>query len=411
MAHAAKYAASATGHMLSHYDRSKSHLGENIDPERTNLNYNLAPHREGGQLEFIHKRMAEVRCLKRADVNVLCDWVVTLPKYKPFRTDIHITPNKEAVERLFFERVYQFLCNRYGEKNVVSAFVHRDETTPHIHFAFLPITADKKHGGEKLSAKEVITRQDLKTFHRDLERHLGQFRDWEFEILNEATKDGNKTVAELKKQTAHEEVLKEQEKAVEARRATQQLEQVKKGLEGEITALQTTKERLTAQEVKDLKGEKTLLGGLKGVSFKDYEALKRTAEQVDSMAVKVESIAAERDQALARAERADQRATAAYADANRQLSEKIKEVEADRPSLKMQTEVVQLRMENDRLRKENGGLAEKLERARHTIAYLLNILKEKLPEIYAAVTQRNSPVADQTPEQKPKPKRNRDMER
>ena len=68
---------------------------------------------------------------------------------------------------------------------------------------------------------------------------------------------------------------------------------------------------------------------------------------VDSMAVKVESIAAERDQALARAERADQRATAAYADANRQLSEKIKEVEADRPSLKMQTEVVQLRMEND----------------------------------------------------------------
>lgn len=116
MAHAAKYAASATGHMLSHYDRSKSHLGENIDPERTNLNYNLAPHREGGQLEFMHKRMAEVRCLKRADVNVLCDWVVTLPKYKPFRTDIHITPNKEAVERLFFERVYQFLCNRYGEK-------------------------------------------------------------------------------------------------------------------------------------------------------------------------------------------------------------------------------------------------------------------------------------------------------
>ena len=53
MAHAAKYAASATGHMLSHYDRSKSHLGENIDPERTNLNYNLAPHREGGQ-QFIY---------------------------------------------------------------------------------------------------------------------------------------------------------------------------------------------------------------------------------------------------------------------------------------------------------------------------------------------------------------------
>lgn len=401
MAHAAKYAASATGHMLSHYDRSKDNLSGNIDPERTHLNYNLAPHREGGQLEFMHRRMAEVRCLKRADVNVLCDWVVTLPRYKSCRTDIHITPNKEAVERLFFERVYQFLSNRYGEKNVVSAFVHRDETTPHIHFAFLPITIDKKHGGEKLSAKEVITRQDLKTFHRDLERYLEQFRDWEFEILNEATKDGNKTVAELKKQTAHEEVLKEQEKAVEARRATQRLEREKKGLEGEITALRTTKERLTAQEVKDLKGKKNLLGGLKGVSFKEYEALKRTAEQV-------ESIAAERDRALARAEQADQRATAAYEDADRQLAEKVKEVEADRPSMKMQMDMVQLRRENDQLKKENRGLSEKLERLKHTVDYLLGIVREKLPEIYAAVMQRSAPA--RTPERKPK-KHDRGMER
>ena len=129
MAHAAKYTASASGHMLSHYDRSKDGLSGNIDPSRTHLNYNLGPEREGSQLDFIHQRMSEVRCLKRADVNIMCDWVVTLPKYQWHDNNIHMTPNKEQVERIFFERVYRFMADRYGEQNIISAYVHRDETT------------------------------------------------------------------------------------------------------------------------------------------------------------------------------------------------------------------------------------------------------------------------------------------
>ena len=86
---------------------------------------------------------------------------------------------------------------------MVSAFVHRDETTPHIHFAFLPITADKKHGG-KAVCKGSYYPAGLKDLPPGFRAAFGAVRDWEFEILNEATKDGNKTVAELKKQTAHE---------------------------------------------------------------------------------------------------------------------------------------------------------------------------------------------------------------
>ena len=170
----------------------------------------------------------------------------------------------------------------------------------------MPVTEDKKRGGEKVSAKEVITKNDLKTFHTDLERYLDSFRDWHFEVVNEATKDGNKEIAELKKQTAHEEVLKAQQEALQARqRALQEQESIKplveqkNALRGEIEALQTEKEVLTAAEVEAIKGEKkTLLGGLKGVTHKEFEAVKRTA-------VAVESMTAERDQALARAERAD----------------------------------------------------------------------------------------------------------
>ena len=173
-----------------------------------------------------------------------------------------------------------------------------------MHFAFVPVTEDKKRGGEKVSAKEVITKNDLKTFHTDLERHLDSFRDWHFEVVNEATKDGNKEIAELKKQTAHEEVLKAQQEALQARqRALQEQESIKplveqkNALRGEIKPYRP-KRGLTAAEVEAIKGEKTLLGGLKGVTHKEFEAVKRTAAAVESMT-------AERDQALARAERAD----------------------------------------------------------------------------------------------------------
>lgn len=392
MANAQKYTRAACGHLAAHYERRKDEKGEyvkfgnqDIDPQKSHLNYNLAPRRGLEQIDFIRQRTTEARTLKRDDVNVMCSWVVTLPEYRHHNQNIHVSPDKEQVERLFFERTYQFLCDRYGEQNVISAYVHKDEKTPHMHFAFVPVTEDKKRGGEKVSAKEVITKNDLKTFHTDLEHHLDSFRDWHFEVVNEATKDGNKEIAELKKQTAHEEVLKAQQEA-----------------------LQTEKEVLTAAEVEAIKGEKTLLGGLKGVTHKEFEAVKRTA-------VAVESMTAERDQALARAERADLRATAAeakvktaYEDANRQLQAKIREVEQDRPSMKAQMEIVQLRKENQTLQTENSSLRSKVADLEATVRRLVQIIREKLPEVYAAITQ---PKRDrQQPPQKQKPK-SRDLER
>lgn len=195
MAHVAKFTRGAMGHMLSHYDRSKDGLGEHIDPERTPMNYNLAGEAQPlDQLEFIHRRLAEVKCQNRKDVNVLCDWVITAPKDLP-------EPEQEA----FFRVSYAFLAEKYGEKNVVSAYVHMDETTPHMHFAFMPIVTDRKHPErEKVSAKETITRGSLQTFHEDLQRHVERELGHEVGILNEATREGNKSIVELKRKGATE---------------------------------------------------------------------------------------------------------------------------------------------------------------------------------------------------------------
>lgn len=194
MAHVEKYTAGAMGHMLNHYDRSKEKLPENVDPERTHLNYNLAADQQQlGQAEFIRKRCSEVRVQKRKDVNVLCSWVVTAPK--------DFNPNDY---KIFFEETYSFLQDRYGKENVISAWVHMDETTPHMHYAFVPVVEDRRRGGFKLSAKEMITRRDLQTFHSSLEAHMERIFGYEIGIMNDATKDGNKSVVELKRMSATE---------------------------------------------------------------------------------------------------------------------------------------------------------------------------------------------------------------
>lgn len=119
-----------------------------IDPSRTHLNYNLAPEREGGQAAFVERRLAEIYVHKSALKNAVVDWVVTLPALDQY----------EGREREFFQVCYDRLVKKFGEENVVSAYVHWDETTPHMHFVYMPIVPDKKHEqGFKLSKKDSNT--------------------------------------------------------------------------------------------------------------------------------------------------------------------------------------------------------------------------------------------------------------
>ncbi len=195
-----KFTRGSIGSLTRHYERYKKdgeyiRFGnQDIDTERTRLNYNLAE--EKNQLEFIKKRTSEVRCLNRKDVNVMTSWVVTLPE--KIKTD--------EEQKLFFKETYKFLENKYGKENVISSFVHLDETTPHMHFAFIPVVRDKKRGDLKVSAKECITKYDLKKFHPELENHMEKVFGRDIGILNEKTKEGNKAIDELKRGTAKKEL-------------------------------------------------------------------------------------------------------------------------------------------------------------------------------------------------------------
>ena len=168
-------------------------------------------------------------------------------KYRHHNQNLHVSPDKEQVEGCSLSVPIAFSATATESKMSYRRMSIR--TKRHRICTSLSCRLQRtRSGGEKVSAKEVITKNDLKTFHTDLERYLDSFRDWHFEVVNEATKDGNKEIAELKKQTAHEEVLKAQQEATQARqRALQEQESIKplveqkNALRGEIETLQTEK--------------------------------------------------------------------------------------------------------------------------------------------------------------------------
>lgn len=187
MAHVEKFQAAALGRVCDHFERraelDHGYERENIDNSRSWLNYNLAPQRPVSQVEFINERIDSLNLKRRPrkDAVRMCDCVITMPRsFDPSR------------QREFFNAAYAFLAQRYGAENVVSSWVHRDETQPHMHFAWVPVTQDGR-----LSAKSVVNRLDLKTLHPDMQVAMETALGCKVEIILDPEKAGEKQLSAL----------------------------------------------------------------------------------------------------------------------------------------------------------------------------------------------------------------------
>ena len=167
MANVEKYDLLQINGLLKHFDRT--FISDNIDHERTHLNYNLAP--VDNAKERLNELLENVKHINRKDLKVACDIVVTCPQNVP-----------ETLRAVFFKKTYEFMSTRYGSKtgllkaedNVLSAWVHMDEKTPHLHFCFAPIRYDNQKGVSKFDCKNIINRQDLRTLHGDFQKFMSE---------------------------------------------------------------------------------------------------------------------------------------------------------------------------------------------------------------------------------------------
>ena len=273
MAHLGKYTRKACNNLFNHFERKEGiRFGnQEIDVNKSYKNYNLAI--DGNQNEILKNRLSEVKVLNRADVNVICAWVITLPK--------EIEKDSEE-ENLFFKEIYKFLENKYGQKNVISAYVHRDETTPHIHFCFIPVVLDKKKNIEKVSAKELITRKELQSFHNDLSKYMNNVFKRDIGILNGVTANGNRNILELKNESLerqNNDLLEQNNKLSKQLKLNRELiEEDSKTL----NKLQTLKDELnyTGKEIdkinNKLKDYNTTLNYIKSLKIKQVPFTKNT---------------------------------------------------------------------------------------------------------------------------------------
>lgn len=210
--HYAKYNKQAAGGILLHSDRgidapdTHEHSNADIDRSRTHLNYDLKD--RGGLVAYayykerIDRIAAETKQRTgksiRRDAVTLCSWAVTVPK------DL-----SEDKQQEFFEGAYKWFAERYGEDNIVTAAVHMDETSPHMHLQFTPII--ERDGVRRLCAKDMETPKTLRTVHQRLQEQLRQELGCEVNLLNGATDNGSQTVMQLKVNSLQEQLTAKEE--------------------------------------------------------------------------------------------------------------------------------------------------------------------------------------------------------
>lgn len=140
----AKHKGGASKALSAHHERTKEIYASNpdIDKNRTIQNYHLVTPHWSYEQEIRHRiRMAG--CRVRKDSVKFVDTLVTV---SPGFAKAHESEMPE-----YFNRAFDFLKERVGEENIISAVVHMDEKTPHLHLCFVPLTKDKR-----LSAKEIL---------------------------------------------------------------------------------------------------------------------------------------------------------------------------------------------------------------------------------------------------------------
>ena len=139
--------------------RNKNYSNDNIDKEKSYLNYSIKSPQYSYEKEF--DRIKEKYNLKgqiKKVSNIACEYIITSDH------DFFERIGEEETKR-FFETAYKFVAEykHLGEQYIISAKVHRDEQTPHMHLIFLPVvhTTDKKGNSiDKLACSEFWKAKD-----------------------------------------------------------------------------------------------------------------------------------------------------------------------------------------------------------------------------------------------------------
>lgn len=165
-----KYKGPEISRIEAHNERTKEKYASNpdVDTSRSTLNFHLIQP-EHSYREEAERQIAEAGCRVRSDSVKLVEVLIAgTPSFFKDKTQEQI---KE-----YFEHALEFLRQKQRAETFVSAVVHLDEKTPHMHVTFVPLTDDNR-----LSAKKIIgNKARLSQWQSDYWTHMvGKYPDLE----------------------------------------------------------------------------------------------------------------------------------------------------------------------------------------------------------------------------------------
>lgn len=185
--------------------KNKNYSNEDIDKERSYFNYSIKQPRYSYEKEYerIRKECDLKGQIKKVS-NIACEYIITSDK--DFFEKIG-----EKETKMYFETAYKFVCEYkdLGEKYILSAKVHMDEQTPHMHLVFLPVVHTKDKNGnkiDKLACSEFWKEKDSYRRLQDAfyEYVISKGYDLERGLPKEETKREHFSIEEYKKITNFE---------------------------------------------------------------------------------------------------------------------------------------------------------------------------------------------------------------
>lgn len=141
----AKYKGPEIGNIEAHNERTKEKYASNpdVDISRSKYNFHLIEPKGKYRAET-ERQIKEAGCRTRSDsVRVVEVLVTATPEF--FRG------KKKSEIRAYFQEALAFIQQNQAPKTIISAVVHMDEKTPHMHLSFVPLTEDGR-----LCAKEIV---------------------------------------------------------------------------------------------------------------------------------------------------------------------------------------------------------------------------------------------------------------
>lgn len=145
------------------------------------------------------------------NANTMSEWNITYPKrycheerYKTKDKDgnevvkTHWVPNSMSHCKQFFDEVWKFTTERYNNyeceewepdgvvDRVRGAYVHMDESCPHMHVTSLCLCKSKNSGNYTFSSSSFLPKKELSAYQKDMERRMREvFKTDDFGLMTE----------------------------------------------------------------------------------------------------------------------------------------------------------------------------------------------------------------------------------